>query len=147
MAKRFSWGTGIVIAIIIFFIFNGVILYIAFSHKVDLVTNNYYEKELRYQEEIDKEKNALKQSLILNQAENLFEIKFPDSIKYSAVTGNIHLYRPSDSDMDKFYNIAPDSSGRQIIPLTSFRNGLWRVVINWSYDGANYLEKKDIFIN
>ncbi|NUN07961.1 MAG: FixH family protein [Ignavibacteriaceae bacterium] len=147
MAKKISWGTGIVIAIIIFFILNGIVLYIAFSNKVDLETTNYYEKSLVYQEEIEKEKNALQMPLKLVQADRVFDITFPESILYESVTGKIHFYRPSDSEMDKYYKVSPDSSGKQYLSLEGFRNGLWRVVINWSYEGKDYLEKKDIFLN
>lgn len=142
-----SWGTGIVIAIIIFFILNGVVLYIAFSNKVDLETANYYERSLVYQEEINKEKNALQMPLKLVQSDRLLDISFPENLNYASVTGKIQLYRPSDSDMDKYYKLSPDTSGRQYLSLAGFRNGLWRVVINWSYDGKDYLEKKDIFLN
>lgn len=147
MAKKMSWGTGIVIAIIIFFILNGVVLYIAFSNKVDLETANYYEKSLVYQEEIEKGKNALQMPLKLVQSDRVLDISFPENLNYASVTGKIQFYRPSDSDLDKYYKISPDTSGRQYLSIEGFRSGLWRIVINWSYEGKDYLEKKDVFLN
>ncbi len=149
MAKQISWGTGIVIAIILFFILNGIVLYIAFGQKVDLVTDNYYEKELIYQKEIDKQNNSnvLSVPVKIEYEGNLLSISFPSGLNLSGVSGKIHLYRPSDSSKDKYYKLEIDPAGRQVIALNNFEKGLWRVVADWTLEGKDYLEKTDIFIN
>jgi len=58
---KFNWGTGIVLAFIAFISF---IMYFVINMSTnkkydhDLVTEQYYNKELKFQEDIDKSKNA-----------------------------------------------------------------------------------------
>ena len=58
---RINWGTGIVLAFIAFISF---IMYFVIQMNTDdradheLVTTDYYKKELAYQQEIDAEQNA-----------------------------------------------------------------------------------------
>ena len=58
---KFNWGTGIVLAFIGFISF---IMYFVVNMNTDkkldhdLVTEDYYKQELKYQNDIDKEKNA-----------------------------------------------------------------------------------------
>ena len=56
---KINWGTGIVIAIVAFI---GFILYFVITmstdktYSYDLVTDKYYQQELKYQQEIDAKK-------------------------------------------------------------------------------------------
>ena len=56
---RFNWGFGIVVAAGLFVAFILNLVYQCSQQQVDLVTDKYYEKELKYQEQIDQEKNTL----------------------------------------------------------------------------------------
>jgi hypothetical protein len=59
---KINWGTGIVIAIGLFMTFILVLVYkmtVDQKYNHDLVVEEYYKKELAFQEEIDAEKNAL----------------------------------------------------------------------------------------
>ena len=51
---NFNWGTGILITIIVFMIITLGTVFTFMNEKVDLVTDNYYKKELKYQKQIDK---------------------------------------------------------------------------------------------
>ena len=57
---KFHWGHGIVLAALTFVLFISALVYVSMQEKVDLVTSNYYEKELVYQDHIDRERNARK---------------------------------------------------------------------------------------
>jgi hypothetical protein len=49
-----SWGKGIILVFVVFVLGIGVLVYRSMTKNIDLVTTNYYEKELKYQEQIDK---------------------------------------------------------------------------------------------
>ena len=53
---RFNWGFGIVVVAGLFVAFILNLVYQCSQQQVDLVTDKYYEKELKYQEQIDQEK-------------------------------------------------------------------------------------------
>src|SRR5690606_6670306 len=102
MMKKINWGTGIVISIIIFMIISVSMMLIFINQKVDLVTENYYEKTLVYQEQIDIKKRTaeLKEDVEINYDGNNINIIFPKSILNEISSGEIYFYRPSDSNQD-----------------------------------------------
>ena len=57
--KKISWGTGIVIGIIIFVVLSVTMTVIFMMQDVNLVTDKYYENSLQYQDEIDKQNRTL----------------------------------------------------------------------------------------
>ena len=62
MKIKINWGTGIVIAMLLFMTFILQFVYRSFDSKNshDLVSKDYYKDELYYQQEIDKMNNANK---------------------------------------------------------------------------------------
>ena len=57
---KWNWGTGLAIALGLFVLSMGYTMYLVFQQRFDLVTTNYYEEELAYQETIDRKEQALK---------------------------------------------------------------------------------------
>ena len=55
---KISWGTGIAATYIIFVLATLGMTYAMMTKNVDLVSTNYYEKEIKYQEQIDKINNT-----------------------------------------------------------------------------------------
>ncbi len=112
---------------------------------VELVTDNYYSKEASYQREIDKRNRAenLKESIVFNleQSENRLEINFPDGVNKRQIKGRIYIYRPSDRSLDFNIPVSASDNLKQIIPLDSFKKGLWRIRINWSMENENFLSE------
>ena len=60
MKFKFTWGHGVIIALACFIIFICTLIFtVEFSKNTfDLVTDNYYEEEINYQQEIDATNNA-----------------------------------------------------------------------------------------
>ena len=55
---KWNWGTGILLSIIVFMAILIGIVYVFMNQDVDLVTKDYYGKELRYQDQINKINNT-----------------------------------------------------------------------------------------
>ncbi len=56
---KFTWGTGIAITLIAFVLTMSFAVYKVMTQDFDLVTSDYYEQELVYQDKIDQKENAL----------------------------------------------------------------------------------------
>ena len=58
--KKFTWGHGVVIALLVFmaFILSMLFLFPNGQKNSEMVTDNYYEEELKYQDVIDAKKRA-----------------------------------------------------------------------------------------
>ena len=74
---KISWGTGIVIGIVVFVVFTLSMTVIFMTQDVHLVTDNYYEKTLTYQDEIDKQSRtkALDDKVKINFNYKIIKIK------------------------------------------------------------------------
>lgn len=146
--KKISWGTGVLLSLIGFLLLNAIFIYFAFGEKVDLVTENYYEKDQKYQEEIDKQKNTntTDHKLVLQTNETSLAFKFPENIAPSKLKGEIHLYRPSNSIYDKVFPVELNNSNEFVIPNSSLLRGYWKVKINWELDGQKFYQEEKVFI-
>jgi hypothetical protein len=143
---KFNWGTGIVISFIIFAAAIFLIILFPFNQRIDLVTKDYYDNELKYQEQINKvDRTALlDESIIINQSIKELNIKFP--ITYREVYGEIVFYRPSDERRDFSLSINADSTGSQSVDISSLLPGLWRVKVQWDMNNLQYYYEKNIMI-
>ncbi|UAB74888.1 MULTISPECIES: FixH family protein [unclassified Mesoflavibacter] len=145
---KLNWGTGIVIAFIGFISF---IMYFVINMNTDkkldhdLVTEDYYKQELKYQNDIDKEKNAktLSANLKWQKTENGMLISFPENLEPSNISGKVFLYRPSNKQLD-FETTISLSNHNLLIPDKRLLDGRWNIKIDWSYKGNNYLYKEEI---
>ena len=129
----------------------GIIAMVAVSmtKNVDLVSDNYYEKGIKYQDQIDMNKNSAEFS-------NKIKTEIKDSgllIEYSGdllkgnFSGEIKFYRSSDAKKDFKVNIETDEKGIQLIPVMNLDKGLWKVQFSFKKDNKNYFLEKSIFIN
>ena len=148
MKIKINWGTGITIAMVLFMIFILQFLYRSFDSKNnhELVSEDYYNDELYYQQEIDKLNNAnqLKQNIILKRVDKGFLITFPLSMKSDSITGTIYFQRPSNKSLDFQKSIALNSS-EWLITHSNLVSGKWKVKIDWKYNKEEYLFKEDLF--
>lgn len=148
MKIKINWGTGIVIAIVLFMVFILFFVYKSltpeYSH--ELVSEEYYKDELHYQKEIDKLNNAVKlETMIsLSNSEKGITIKFPENIDYPQVKGIISFQRYSNSvlDFDKDIMLLSDEF---LIPDSVLVSGKWIIKIDWNYKGQEYLFKDSWF--
>jgi len=145
---KINWGTGIVIAFVVFISFILFLIALMMSDtKLDheLVTEEYYEKGTYYQKEIDAEKNSklLSENIKISKNTEGLLITFPKGLEYSKIKGKIFFYRPSNKNLDFNFPIVL-SSNNLLIPNNNLLEGRWDINIDWNYEGVNYLYKDKI---
>lgn len=144
MAKRkfkFHWGHGLMIALASFMIF--IVSLIAFSGNMgEMVEDNYYEKTIHYQNDIDAEKraNQLASQPELIQQANGFLLKFYEQPE----SGDILFLRPNDSREDIRQPLKLDAEKEQLIHATALKDGAYEVSIRWKQNGQDYLLKQKV---
>jgi hypothetical protein len=146
---KLNWGTGIALTYIVFAaVVIGIVLF-TFTIDVNLVTDNYYEKEIAYQEQIDKLNNtkALEEQLIISNTEKSIYLKFPTDFKERTIGGVINFYRPSDKNLDFSVPISLNNFGEQIIVSQRLASGMWKVIVEWNADEVDYFNEKIIMVN
>jgi hypothetical protein len=140
MNMKWNWGTWIVISFILFAAGTFAMVYISMSSSVDLVADDYYEKELKYQDHIDlvKGTNALDKQVSTAFTGGVLQITFPALGQRTDYAGSIHFFRPSDKRGDFTLPVAVDTAFTQTFPKELFAQGLWRVKITWNVAGKQY---------
>ena len=111
----------------------------------DLVTEEYYKKELEYQNDIDKLENAkaLEKDITVSKTKEGLVINFPENLNYNDISGKIFLYRPSNKQLD-FETSFSLSKPNLLIPDKRLVDGRWNIVIDWQYNKNLYLYKDSI---
>ena len=145
---RINWGTGVLIAFISFISF---IMYFIITMNTgttydhDLVSENYYADELKYQGDINKLKSAktLTENITYKRTENGLIIQFPKNIDTKKITGKVFLYRPSNKQLD-FETVISLSKTYLLIPDKRLVDGRWNIKVDWQYNGNSYLFKESI---
>ncbi|GGG20244.1 cytochrome Cbb3 oxidase maturation protein CcoH [Dokdonia pacifica] len=145
---KWNWGKSLVVGMIAFMSF---ILYMVitmstdkkYSH--DLVTEEYYAKEMAYQTEIDAETNTntLKEKIRGKKTTAGWLLSFPSELDPAKITGNVFLYRPSNQQLDFDFPLVLSGSNL-LIPDKHLIGGRWNITIEFEYDNTSYLYKKPI---
>lgn len=145
---KIHWGTGIVlafIAFISFIMFFVVRMNVQKKYDHDLVTDSYYEAELQYQKDINKQQNAqkLSQNITTTQTKAGIEITFPETFAVENIKGKVFLYRPSNKQFDFEIPISL-SNHTLLIPDNRLLDGRWNLTVDWTYDDEKYMYKEEI---
>lgn len=145
---KFNWGTGVVLAFIGFIAF---IMYFVINMNTnkkydhDLVTEDYYQEELKYQDDIDKLNNVklLNENISYHRTIEGLVIQFPVDLEPEKIKGKMFLYRPSNKQLD-FETPLSLSDHNLLIPDKRLLDGRWNITIDWNYKGTSYLFKEKI---
>ena len=135
---KFNWGTGIVLAFAAFIAF--ILYFVVLSTRDpasnhDLVTEDYYRKELKYQEDLDASQNLKEIDGEVNASitDQGLLIEFPGSMDPKKIRGTVSLYRPSNKQLDF------ETPIQLLIPKSRLLDGRWDIRVYWTYEGKPYL--------
>jgi len=146
---KFSWGVGIALTYILFVIVVIILVLFSSSKDVNLVTDDYYAKELIYQEQIEKIERTknLDEQLLINISGDSINFHFPKIFNASEIKGNILFYRPSNRNMDTYYKIELNSDYIFSVNVKEFLNGLWKIKVDWNMNNTEYYNEKIIMLD
>lgn len=135
--------------IVVFIALMAMMVVYSFRQDLNMVTDNYYEKDLQYQQQIEKIKNTRslieKPQVLYRSTDKIVSITFPERIN-NDIEGEIQLFRPSDHKMDKSYKISLDEYGRQLIHVSALSRGEWYVKLMWTDQHDEFYDEVKIFI-
>lgn len=142
---KLNWGTGIAIVYTTFVVFIGVMVYKAFGEDFDLVTEDYYAQEIKFQEKIDSRSRAEKLDVSVQTVVEGKSLKIIFPQESELLTGSINCFRPSDETKD-FTETFKTEEGFHTIPLNKFIKGKYLIKIDWSLNGVEFYQEQTIVI-
>jgi hypothetical protein len=143
---KLNWGFGIFAFYTAFVVFILFLVFRSSQEQVDLVTEDYYEQELDYQNIIRKKNNALALDPGLTYTINKMEIALSFPSDQSLIAGDIKIYRASNKNFDKDFKIELDSENKMELNLDQSPLGLYKMMVSWEANDVGYFVEKDIYL-
>lgn len=139
-----NWGKAIVLSFILFASFIGIMAYKMGTSKVDLVQNDYYQKEIDFQEHINRMLNSkrFKKFEIMKYSPESQEIRicFPTPVD----KGKITFYRPSNKDLD--FTLKLENKALFFYSTEMLEKGKWKIQAYWTYNKLDYFLEEELII-
>ncbi len=140
----FHWGKRIAVVYTLFAVSTLAFVAFAFTERVDLVREDYYQQSLRY----DTTAIATANAAALGSAAGVriredghIVVRIPDGNRSE---GTITFYRPSSPEMDSVIPLKTNDDGEQVIATNRFESGKWTVIVQWTFEGRQYRQERSI---
>lgn len=143
---KINWGTGIVIAIVLFISYIMYMVVTMVTTHTDIVEEDYYAQQIDYQATKVAKENGLKimEPVSFMQTDESLNVIFPAEVNVNSIeTGQVLFYRPENADLDRKFEINPSLGNVQKIPMKHLTTGNYTVKVRWaSGKGQFEIEKK-----
>lgn len=118
------------------------------GQKIDLVTDHYYEEELKFQGKIDKLQRAaeLTEPLSWQIKDNALQIRYPATFADSSISGQIRMYCPSDDRNDRQFAIDSNGNG-QTVALSQIPAGRYKIQVDWKGGNETYWSEGVVIVD
>ncbi len=142
---KINWGYTIVAVYSVFILGILFMVYRSSIEQKDLVSDNYYAEELKYQEVIDQSANtaSLSSEITAEANDGQIQLYFPSEFNEASYTGSWKLYCASDRSKDMIgnYNI---NRGKSAISYKSTLKGQFQLQLTWNKGSKKYYFEKNI---
>jgi len=140
-----DWGKGIILTLVVFgvLILSMVVICVR-QDDLHLVTQNYYEEEIKYQDQIQKMINASHldhKVLIYDNQMKIVDLDLPIGSK-----GTLHFFRPSDARLDQKIEFDISDVSVNSVDVKNLKPGYWRIKLTWVENGTSYYQEMKITI-
>ena len=145
---KFNWGTGIAITLTVFILAMAFAVYKAVQQDFDLVTTDYYEEELKYQEKIDQKENALSlgETIKLKAAEGGILMLIPEKLKGQEGILDVEMYCVTDDEKDFRIDKPKWSAQDLLIEHEHLNSGRWIAKVTFTDSEKKYYFEPEIFL-
>ena len=148
-SSRNLWPASIAGFFVLAIIFLVTFVAWAMRQREDLVSTDYYEREVRYQRQLDSmnrsQSLAAQVVVTFDPTQQAIVITLPGD-KREGASGQVHLYRPSDARLDRELPLALNADGVQRLDAKQLDNGLWKVRVKWSANGREYFLDQPVIV-
>lgn len=135
---KMNWGKGLILAMLSFIVFIAVLTGIKLSKVSDLEDENYYEREINYEQEIQAERNANAfEKISIGNDDKFLIFTIPSDVEMQNAI--VKFIRPSDKKLDKIYPF--EQSKSLLISKEELKAGKYKLEITYQIDGKDCLVK------
>ena len=141
-AIKAGWGFRIALLYGGFVVFMVTLVTLSMKQDFQLVSKDYYDQELQYQQVIDAGKNqsALSAPVHLEKTDTEVRLTLPPEFEQAAVKGTVSFYAQANAAWDARFELEPVSN-MQRIPRAQLHPTNYKVKISWEAAGRNYYQE------
>lgn len=124
-------------------IMMSVLVYLSMKEDVTMVSKNYYEQELVYQNKLDAAGNANKypEDFTAKVSGEEVALNVPPTLSANITNGTVEFYCPSSDKWDKKYPIASAANGVYTFRTSALEGPAYLVKLSFSVDGKDYYKQ------
>ena len=143
------WLIGTVAFIVLFLVGMIALVIFLFNQDVNMVTDRYYEKDLRYEDQMDRISRGQKLESppeLGYVSPGLIRLSFEPGALSANHSGELQIYRPADHNDDLFVALDLQGDTLQEIVFRDQPSGLWRWKLTWTNDQTEYYLENSFFV-
>ncbi|UOQ96485.1 FixH family protein [Hymenobacter sp. 5317J-9] len=147
---RSLWPFAIIAVFVLFAGYIGFMVQQAMRTTVDLVSPDYYQQELAFQQRMETVARtaALPAPVTLHHDAGTHQltVQLPADMSGQRIQGQIHFFRPSNQRLDFTLPLQPTAGLQQQLSTARMQPGLWRVRLDFTADKRNYFVEEKIIL-
>ena len=131
-----NWGKGLIIGMVTFMGFIITLVTIMMNQKIDLVTDNYYLKELEYDKTYNAKSNYENAgaAITVYVKNDSLTLEIPDQFREDSIHG--YLFRPNDIKSDLKWSFRPGD--KTSLPVGQLPKGHYELTLTGKYNGKPF---------
>lgn len=139
-----NWGKSLVLVMVLFITFIMVMVVKMISTSPDLVSDDYYQKEIDYEQEIVAVKNMrrLNASTKIETVDGFLVFHLPLDIPFTKM--EIDLIRPNNQKLDKSFVVTDTKVF--MVPFSELEKGKYNIEMTFRVDSIPCMQKDTITI-
>lgn len=144
--KKPGWGTQLLIGMGVFILFLVILFGILINNHQEIVVEDYYPREMKYQEIINLKQNyaLLGEPIQLSFDPEGLHIILPKKLKGLPVSGSLWFYAPNDRSADFELPLEVDSTNRQLIPSQLLVRSRYQLKMTWNAGTTGYYFEAEV---
>ena len=142
-----NWGHKLTIVFVAFALLIGTMVYKCTQQKLDLVSSDYYNEELKYQDKIDGMQNAKQLAPVqLVQTGDEVSLQLPKELDGHSLTGQVWLYCAANAAYDYKAPLQVNEEGVMLIDKKKLADANYTAKITWEAGDTKYYNEQPLTI-
>jgi hypothetical protein len=139
-----NWGKGIIIFMASFMAFILWMVFTLMSKNTDLESEDYYKKEIAYEQEIQAQRNAndAKEKVKISENKEFIILQFPSKEKIDTVS--VEFFKPNDKKGDQLF--AEVGTKTMMVEKKKLQKGVYLINIHYQIATKKFLQKEEIML-
>lgn len=145
---RVNFGLKVVLFYLAFVVLILTLVFKCINNKSELVTKDYYAKELVFQNRLDASMRQAESNFNIHYTFNSSQLVFEldSNLINKKIEGTLTFYRPSNSKLDIIKPLC-FINGKQSIQLNEFKKGLYKVQFDYKVNSISYYQEYTLKFN